>query len=193
MKIAILVSGRGSNLQAIIDACIQGELSSKVVIVLSNKEEAYALKRAKNLGIKAEYFKEAELEKHIIESHADLIILAGYMKKIPEDLLNNFKGKIINIHPSLLPKFGGKGFYGMNVHRAVLADMRLDSNRGKKYFSGATIHFVNNEYDEGDIFLQEKVEITDCMSAEEIAKRVLEIEHKLLVKAVKKLEEMEER
>ncbi len=181
MKLGFLASGRGSNMQSILDACESGQLKAEPVALVSNNPDAYALERAKKAGLAVFYLSskthpQSELLDEAItgafQSHnIDLLILAGYMKKIGPKLLSAYSGRIINIHPSLLPKFGGTGMYGMNVHEAVIA-------AGEKE-SGATIHLVNNEYDQGRILAQRSVVVTENDKAETLAEKVLTVEHQL--------------
>lgn len=184
MNLAVFVSGRGSNLKAIID---NQELNSLINIkaVCSNDPNCNALKIAESLAIDT-YIVHKIQDETVVSTlinflelrEIELIVLAGYLKLIPELLVNRFEEKIINIHPALLPAFGGKGMYGMNVHKAVF--------ESSAKVSGATVHFVNQEYDKGKIIAQRCVDISDVKSPEEIAKRVLQIEHKLLPFVIKK-------
>ena len=180
LKVAVLVSGSGSNLQSILD---YGQASFKVEMVIGSKEGIYALERAKNKNIptyvvsKEEYG--SEISNKILEltkNRVDLIVLAGYLSILDGDILKEFKDKIINIHPSLIPSFCGDKMYGMHVHNAVRAS-------GVK-FTGCTVHFVNEEVDGGAIILQEAVPVYFDDRAEDIQKRVLVEEHKLLPKAI---------
>jgi len=184
LNLAVFVSGRGSNLKAIID---NQELNSLINIkaVCSNDPNCNALKIAESLAIDTYIVPKIQDEKAVSTiidflelREIELIVLAGYLKLIPELLVNRFEEKIINIHPALLPAFGGKGMYGMNVHKAVF--------ESSAKVSGATVHFVNQEYDKGKIIAQRCVDISDVKSPEEIAKRVLQIEHKLLPFVIKK-------
>lgn len=179
VNIAVLVSGSGTNLQAIIDACEKNEINGKVKVVISNRKKAYGLERAKNHNIKALWIKdEDEIIKTLHEEKIELIVLAGYLAIVSEKLINLYENKIINIHPSLIPSFCGPGFYGIHVHEHAF-------NRGVKV-SGATVHFVSTVVDGGPIILQEAIDISDCKTPEEIQLKILNnIEHKLLVKAVK--------
>lgn len=188
LRIGVLVSGSGSNLQSIIDAVEAGNLHSEIVCVLSNKEAAYGLERARKHGIPAYFInpKEAEYDEKVLsclQAHGvDLVVLAGYLKIVDPKMIEAYKGKIINIHPSLLPKFGGKGYYGIKVHEAVLEAGETES--------GATVHFVDIGIDTGETIMQSKVPVYETDSADDLQKRVLyEVEHKILVKAIKKLEE----
>ena len=189
-KIAVFVSGRGSNLKAILDRLSQIENNAEVACVISDKIEcpAFELVGLKNIptysvsqNYDENYISYAELVQTLAKLEIDLIVLAGFLKKIPEVLLEKFEGKIINIHPALLPAFGGKGMYGLNVHKAVF-------NKSVQV-SGATIHFVDKVYDNGKIIAQSCVDISDVNSPEEIAARVLEVEHKLLPDVVVKFSE----
>ncbi len=182
LKIAVLVSGGGSNLQSIIDAQKEKFFTSQIVLVISNKSDAYALKRAQESDIEARVINDDDVLIKVLEEHdIDLIVLAGYLKIISNEILEKYKNRIINIHPSLLPKYGGKGMYGINVHKAVLL-------AGEKE-SGPTVHQVTNVIDGGEILIQEKVDITDCKTAEEIQIKVLNLEHQILKKAIKIIEE----
>jgi len=187
-KIAVFVSGSGSNLQAIIDACESGYISKgKIEIVFSNKEDAYGLQRAKKHSIKTLFlspddFKTREEYDKVVatkmnELNIDLICLAGYMRILTPVFLDTFKGKIMNIHPALLPEFGGKGMYGIYVHEAVL-------KAGKKE-SGCTVHFVDYGTDTGPVILQRKVPVLDGDTPEILQKRVLEQEHLAYKEAIK--------
>lgn len=179
VRIAVLVSGGGTNLQAIIDACAKQEINGEIVLVASNKESAYGLERARKANIKAEFIKDEKiLIQRLQEKQVELIILAGYLAIVSDELINLYENKIINIHPSLIPSFCGPGYYGIHVHRKAFA-------RGVKV-SGATVHFVSNVVDGGPIILQKAIDISDCESAEEIQSKILNnVEHKLLVEAVK--------
>lgn len=180
LKVAVLVSGSGSNLQSILD---YGQASFKVEMVIGSKEGIYALERAKNKNIptyvvsKEEYG--SEVSNKILEltkNRVDLIVLAGYLSILDGDILKEFKDKIINIHPSLIPSFCGDKMYGIHIHNAVKAS-------GVR-FTGCTVHFVNEKVDGGAIILQEVVPVYFDDTAEDIQKRVLVEEHKLLPKAI---------
>lgn len=180
LKIAVLVSGGGSNLQSILD--YKNE-NFKVEMVIGSKEGIYALERAKNANIttyvvsKKEYGKETSNKiLELTKGKVDLIVLAGYLSILDGEILKEFKDKIINIHPSLIPSFCGDKMYGMHVHNAVRAS-------GVR-FTGCTVHFVNEEVDGGAIILQEVVPVYFSDTAEDIQKRVLVEEHKLLPKAI---------
>lgn len=180
LKVAVLVSGGGSNLQSILD--YKNE-NFKVEMVIGSKEGIYALERAKNANIptyvvsKKEYGKETSNKiLELTKGKVDLIVLAGYLSILDGEILKEFKDKIINIHPSLIPSFCGDKMYGMHVHNAVRAS-------GVR-FTGCTVHFVNEEVDGGAIILQEVVPVYFSDTAEDIQKRVLVEEHKLLPKAI---------
>ena len=180
LKVAVLVSGGGSNLQSILD---YGEETFKVEMVIGSKEGIYGLERAKNAGIpsyvvsKKEYGNETSNKiLELVKGKVDLIVLAGYLSILDGEILKEFKDRIINIHPSLIPSFCGDKMYGMHVHNAVRAS-------GVK-FTGCTVHFVNEEVDGGAIILQEAVPVYFDDRAEDIQKRVLVEEHKLLPKAI---------
>ena len=180
LKVAVLVSGGGSNLQSILD---YGQETFKVEMVIGSKEGIYGLERAKNAGIpsyvvsKKEYGNETSNKiLELTKGKVDLIVLAGYLSILDGEILKAFKDRIINIHPSLIPSFCGDKMYGMHVHNAVRAS-------GVK-FTGCTVHFVNEEVDGGAIILQEAVPVYFEDTAEDIQKRVLVEEHKLLPKAI---------
>ncbi len=185
INLAVFVSGRGSNLRALYEKFVADEKSPEIKFVVSNKSDCPALDFAREKGIQTSVVSKktssrvtsfADLAETFNESGISLIVLAGFLKRIPAVFIDEFKGKIINIHPALLPKYGGKGMYGMNVHRAVFES-------GDK-ISGATVHFVDKIYDHGRIIKQRTIPIDDAGSPEEIAERVLEIEHKLLPEVV---------
>lgn len=183
LKLAVLVSGSGTNLQSLIDAQKEGYFNSEIALVVSNKASAYGLTRAENAGIKALVIKsDKELLDALLENEIDLIVLAGYLKVISPELINAYENKIINIHPSLLPEYGGHGMYGLHVHEKVFAD--------KKNQTGATVHYVTAEVDEGPIIIQKKlrVDYDVIKSPEELQKAVLVIEHQILKEAIKIIE-----
>lgn len=181
-NLVVFASGSGTTLQSVIDAINSGDLDAKINLVVSDKESAYALKRAEDSNIptyvissKCKNDIDDELFNVLKDYAVDLIVLAGYLKMIGDNLINNYK--IINTHPSLLPKFGGKGMYGMKVHTAVF--------EAKEEFSGPTIHFVNNEYDKGNIIVQTKVEIKEADTPDVISAKVQAIEKIQLVETLK--------
>ena len=179
VKIAVLISGSGTNLQSIIDAVQKKEINGEIVLVVSNRKNAYGLERAKNAGIKAEWIKDEDLLiKRLQEEQVELIVLAGYLAIVSDKLINLYENRIMNIHPSLIPSFCGPGYYGIHVHEAAF-------KRGVKV-SGATVHFVSTVVDGGPIILQKTIDISDAASPEEIQEKILiNIEHKLLVEAIK--------
>ena len=178
MNIGVLVSGGGTNLQALIDSHFNG----KIVTVVSSNPNAYALERAKNAGIPTKIIQRQPNASQLIcqylkEMKVDLVVLAGFMCIIDGNLLDEYKNKMINVHPSLIPSFCGEGYYGLHVHRAALA-------KGVK-ITGATVHFVNEEVDGGCIILQKAVEVLDDDTPETLQKRVMEqAEWEILPKAV---------
>ncbi|WP_342997500.1 phosphoribosylglycinamide formyltransferase [Catenibacterium mitsuokai] len=177
LNIAVCVSGDGTDLQSIIDACEAGKINGQIRLVISNRKKAYGLERARLHGIQAEWIKdEDEILKRFEEEKIDVVVLAGYLAIVGDKLIEQYKNRIINIHPSLIPSFCGPGFYGMHVHEAVF-------KRGVKV-SGATVHFVTGEVDGGPIILQRAVDISDLETPEDIQARVLEIEHEILPEAV---------
>lgn len=179
LNIAVLISGNGSNLQALIDAAEQGQINGKIAVVISDRENAYGLQRAKKHGIDAVYTSKedfnAELSRQLRDRKIDLVVLAGFLSILPIDITKEYEGRIINIHPSLIPSFCGKGYYGGKVHKAVI-------EYGVK-ITGATVHFVDEGTDSGPIILQEPVAVADEDTAETLAAKVLEVEHQLIVKA----------
>ena len=190
-RLAVLVSGGGTNMQSIIDATERGEISGSVVVVISSNSEAYALERAKKHGIDSfvcslkEYQSREERDGKIIEIlekyRADYVILAGYLGILTDELIAKYDNKIINIHPALLPAYGGKSFFGLNVHKAVIAD------KCKK--SGATVHFVGSGgIDTGLIIAQQSLDVLESDTPESLQERILEnIEHKLFPRVIKDL------
>jgi len=177
LNIGVLVSGGGTNLQAIIDETLAGNINGKVRVVISNKENAYGLERARQNNIDAVFeTDEDNIIKVLEEYNVDLVILAGYLKIITPKFVDKFRNKIINIHPSLIPSFCGGGYYGQRVHQAV-----IDS--GVK-ITGATVHFVDEGTDTGPIIMQDTVEVKDNDDAQTLSKRVLEIEHRILKKSI---------
>lgn len=178
LKIGVLVSGGGTNLQAIIDEERLGNINGKIKVVISNKENAYGLERARQNNIEAIYEIDEDKIIGILKHHdIDLIVLAGYLKIISPKFVNEFRNKIINIHPSLIPSFCGEGYYGQRVHQGVL-------DYGAKV-TGATVHFVDEGADTGPIIIQESIKVNDDDDCVSLANRVLEVEHKILKKSIK--------
>jgi len=185
IKLAVLASGGGTDLQSIIDASEKNGIDAKVVVVISDRENAFALERAKKHGIDAYFVSpknktreehEKEVSEIIDKYNVDLIVLAGYLRMLTPYFISKYRNKIINIHPALLPFFGGKGMYGEKVHKAV-----LDS--GMK-ITGCSVHFVDESIDGGSIIIQRAVDVKDDDTVETLASRVLEEEHKILPEAV---------
>ena len=177
LNIGVLVSGGGTNLQSIIDAAEAGEINGKVKVVISNKENAYGLERARKHNIEAVFENDEDKVIELLkERDIDLVVMAGYLKIISSKFVNEYKNKMINIHPSLIPSFCGKGFYGKRVHQGVL-------DYGAKV-TGATVHFVTEGADEGPIIMQEAVKVEQDDDADALAARVLKVEHKILKKSV---------
>lgn len=178
LKIAVFVSGGGTDLQSIIDAVNAKQINGEIVLVISNRKNAYGLQRAQNAGIETAVVRNNDelIVKMLKERQVDLVVLAGYLAILNDVLIDAYPNKIINIHPSLIPSFCGPGYYGMHVHKSVL-------ERGVKV-TGATVHFVSSEVDGGPIILQEACNIDDLDNPEDIQSRVLEIEHRILPKAV---------
>ncbi len=171
LKTAVLVSGGGTNLQALIDASARGEMPHvELALVVSNRADAYALERAKKAGIRAEYVEKSGFEERLNalldEEGVGLIILAGFLRILSEDFTRRWAGRVINIHPSLIPAFCGAGFYGLHVHEAALS-------RGVKV-TGATVHFVNEIPDGGEIIAQRAVEVLPGDTPEVLQRRVME-------------------
>lgn len=186
-RIAVLCSGGGSNLQAIIDSVEAGRIDGEIVLVLANASKAYALERAKNHGIPCEFvskkqagsseaFNDILLEK-LQQAKADLVVLAGYLPIVGAQIVRAFPHRIINIHPALIPSFCGVGMYGHYVHEAVLA-------YGAK-ISGATTHFVDEEVDHGGVIMQKSVPVLEGDTPETLAARVLTVEHEILPETVR--------
>lgn len=184
-KIAVLVSGGGTNLQEIIDNIENKRLNCKIEYIIADRD-CYSLERGRKYNIKSvlldkkEYGNKLSNEiNKVLENKVDLIVLAGYLSIIDKDFISDWNNKIINIHPSLLPKYGGKGMYGMKVHEAVIAN--------KEKESGCTVHFVDVDIDTGKILLQRKVDVSDNETPESLQKKVLKEEHQLLIEAIEKV------
>lgn len=189
MNIAVFASHGGSDLQAIIDGCKNDKLNANVAVVISNNGDSMALERARNEGVPAYHMSAKkygsediladEILKVLSEYNIDMIFLAGYMRILHISVLTKYNNRVFNIHPALLPKFGGKGMYGMNVHTAVI--------EAKETETGVTIHRVNAEYDSGAIVAQTKVPVLQNDSPESLAARVLEREHTFLVEVISQI------
>lgn len=185
-RIVVMCSGGGSNFQTIIDGCQKGEINGQIVQMISTARKGYCLERASRAGIPSVVIHKSDYEtmealneaRHqaLCAAKPDLIVLAGFLGILPPQTIQAFSGKIINIHPALIPSFCGKGMFGHHVHEAVLA-------YGAK-LSGATVHFVNEEVDGGPVILQRSVEILEDDTPDSLAARVLTVEHVLLPQAV---------
>jgi len=185
LVVAVFVSGRGSNLKAIIDSPKLRQLA-EVKAVFSDKADCPAFKIAKQfsiptycIGNRDGFISNNKLKDHLVSLEIELIVLAGYLKLVPGDVVSSFEFRIINIHPALLPSFGGSGMYGANVHKAVF--------NSSARVSGATVHFVDETFDTGKIIAQRCVDISNVNSHTEIAERVLKIEHSLLPDVIEQL------
>ncbi|WP_102410301.1 phosphoribosylglycinamide formyltransferase [Beduinella massiliensis] len=185
-RIAVLCSGGGTNLQAILDAIDAGEIDGEVVLVLANASRAYALERARARGVEAVFVsrKQAgsaeafndEILRQLLRVRAELVVLAGYLPIVGPQVVASFPHRILNIHPALIPAFCGVGMYGHHVHEAVIA-------YGAKV-SGATVHFVDEQVDHGCIVMQESVPVLETDDADALAARVLTVEHRILPRSV---------
>jgi phosphoribosylglycinamide formyltransferase-1 len=185
-NIAFFASGRGSNAEAILENIHLGNIVAKPVLLITNNSKAEVLKHAEFFKVPWYHISnqthpnEEKRVRFMLELlsfyDTDLLILAGYMKKIPNEIIEAYPNKIINIHPALLPKFGGKGMYGLNVHKAV-----IDS---EEKITGATVHIVTDEYDQGRILAQQSIEIEEGDTPESLQKKVLKIEHTLFSKVI---------
>lgn len=190
LRIAVLVSGSGSNLQAIIDAIESHDLDAEIKVVVSNRKNAFGLERAKKHHIKTAYigvgnYKDISVRHKalldlLVSEEVDLIVLAGYLSILSPKIIKQFEKRIINIHPSLIPKYCGEGFYGEHVHEAVILNQEKES--------GATTHFVDEGVDTGEIIRQERVSVLKGDTAKTLAARILEIEHQLLVSTIKAIQ-----
>lgn len=186
IRIAVLISGSGSNLQSIIDRIEKKEIYGELVLVISNKRNAYGLERAKkhnieSLLIDSQLIGQDDYNRQILEAvkerNVDLVILAGYLKILDNKFIEAYRNRIINIHPSLIPSFCGKGYYGLKVHQSAV-------DYGVK-ISGATVHFVDEEADNGPIILQKSIALDFDDTPETLQSKVLAIEHELLPEAIK--------
>jgi phosphoribosylglycinamide formyltransferase-1 len=191
MRIAAMASHGGSVLQAVLDACQNGELAAEVVLVISNNSNAEALQRARSAGIETLHLSsrthpdsealDSAITNALQQAGANWLLLSGYMKKLGPNTLNAYRNRILNTHPALLPKFGGQGFYGRKVHEAVLAAGESES--------GATVHLVDEAYDTGPILAQVRVPIRNNESAASLEERVKTAERKLLLETLALLAE----
>lgn len=182
-KIAILASGEGTNAERII-RYFTGHPTVNVAVIITNKAEAGVIRRAKNLQIPVEFlpasaFREGKVTEVLRQYETDFVVLAGFLLRIPDDMLEAYPNRIVNIHPSLLPKFGGKGMYGSRVHEAVLTS-------GEKE-SGITIHYINEHYDEGTIILQAQCPVIEGDTPDSLASRVHQLEYEHYPKVIEQL------
>lgn len=186
VKIGVLISGSGSNLQSIINRIENNEINGEISVVISNREKAFGLERAKkhniyNIYINPKDYSDEEYNNKILNElknqKVELVILAGYLRIINPKLVKEYENRIINIHPSLIPAFCGKNYYGLKVHQSVV-------DYGVK-ISGATVHFVNEIADDGPIIMQKTVKVTDTDTAETLQEKILKLEHVILPEAVK--------
>jgi phosphoribosylglycinamide formyltransferase-1 len=175
MRVAVAVSGRGSNLEALLQA-LTGRAPARVVLVLSNRPEAGGLARARAYSVPAEILPDpadgADWLARLAHHRVDMLVLAGYLKLVPPAVIARYRHRIVNVHPALLPAFGGRGMYGRHVHEAVLASGARES--------GATVHLVDEEYDRGAILARGRVPVLPGDTPDQLAARVLEVEHRLL-------------
>jgi formyltetrahydrofolate-dependent phosphoribosylglycinamide formyltransferase len=178
-RVAVCVSGGGSNLQALLDR-LQGEAPARVVLVLSNRPDAGGLERARLAGVPAEVLSDpadaSEWITRLGRRDVDLLVLAGYLKLVPAGVVQKYAGRIVNVHPALLPAFGGAGMYGKRVHEAVIASGAPET--------GPTVHLVDEEYDRGEILAQQRVPVLADDTPARLAERVLAVEHALLPEVV---------
>ena len=186
LRIAVLASHEGTTLQAILDACASGEITARVVAVISNNSDSGALRRARAAGADAVHLSskthpepgalDAAIIQALTSREVDVVMLAGYMKKLEPGLLEHYRGRILNTHPALLPKFGGHGMYGMRVHEAVL--------RAGESESGPSVHLVDAEYDTGRVLAQAQVPVAEDDTPETLAARVQQCERGLVVRVL---------
>ena len=189
IRLGFLASHRGSNMQCVIDACKDGRLAASPAVVISNNRDSGALRRAVEEGIPHHHLStthhpetdtlDAAIRDALQNNNVDIVVLAGYMKKLGRLTLTAFAGKVLNIHPALLPKYGGRGMYGMHVHEAVLAAGETQS--------GVTVHVVDDEYDRGPILAQQSVPVKPGDTPTSLAQRVLALEHTLYVDTLGKI------
>ena len=186
LRIGVLASHQGTNFQAVVDACASNQINACVELLICNNSDALVIARAHKAGIPTQHLSSKthssaeHLDKAICDAlddaGIDLVVLAGYMKKLGNRTLNTYEDRIINVHPSLLPRHGGQGYYGMSVHEAVLSSGDTET--------GATVHLVSGEYDTGDTLMQQKTAVMDNDTAESLAARVHGIEHELLISVI---------
>jgi phosphoribosylglycinamide formyltransferase-1 len=186
-RLSVWVSGSGSNLERIIEACRNREIPASVVLVISDRPGILALERAAKHSIPSAVISRKDYESEgayalalmeLLKNHrVDLICLAGYLRMVPDEVVRAYSGRILNLHPALLPKYGGKGFYGRTVHEAVLA--------AKEKETGATVHYVDEQYDHGSIIIQKKIPVLPTDTPETLAERVHQLEYEIYPQAIK--------
>ncbi|MCB0722220.1 MAG: phosphoribosylglycinamide formyltransferase [Ignavibacteriae bacterium] len=192
MKICVFASGSGTNFKAILESRKQGEIESDVGLLITNNSSCGAAEIAREEGIEVVHisrkvFPDLSSQDYsnlfisaLEKNETDLIVLAGYMKMLPEEVVKKYSNRIINIHPALLPKYGGKGMYGINVHKAVIENGERET--------GVSVHYVTENYDEGEIIYQERVPVNENETPESLMERMKEVEHRVYPKVIKNLE-----
>ncbi|MBS1492154.1 MAG: phosphoribosylglycinamide formyltransferase [Bacteroidetes bacterium] len=181
MNICVFASGKGSNFLSILNSIKKKEISSEVVAFVSDRKGCGAELIAKENNIRTFSFSSSDLITSLKNLKVDFIVLAGFLKKLDENFISVFKDRIINIHPALLPSYGGAGMYGMNIHRAVI--------KNKEKYSGITIHFVNENYDEGKIIFQKRVDVDESDDENSLVEKIHKLEHECYPMIIKKFEE----
>ena len=186
LRIGVLASHQGTNFQAIVSACQQGRVQANVALLICNNSDAPVMARARKSGVPTVHLSslthpssdvlDESMHNHLADENIDLVVLAGYMKKLGPRVLEAYRDRIINIHPSLLPRHGGPGFYGSRVHKAVIESGDSET--------GATVHLVNDDYDMGKALLQEKITVAVDDTPDSLAERLHPIEHKLLIEVI---------
>jgi phosphoribosylglycinamide formyltransferase-1 len=186
LRIGVLASHQGTNFQAIVNACQQGRVQANIALLICNNSDAPVMARARKSGVPAVHLSslthpssgvlDESMNNHLDDENIDLVVLAGYMKKLGPRVLAAYRDRIINVHPSLLPRHGGPGFYGSRVHKAVIESGDSET--------GATVHMVNDDYDMGKTLLQEKITVKVDDTPDSLAERLHPIEHKLLIEVI---------
>jgi phosphoribosylglycinamide formyltransferase 1 len=186
LRIGVLASHQGTNFQAIVNACRQGRVQANIALLICNNSDAPVMARARKSGVPAVHLSslthpssgvlDESMNNHLDDENIDLVVLAGYMKKLGPRVLAAYRDRIINVHPSLLPRHGGPGFYGSRVHKAVIESGDSET--------GATVHMVNDDYDMGKTLLQEKITVKVDDTPDSLAERLHPIEHKLLIEVI---------
>ena len=186
LRIGVLASHQGTNFQAIVSACEQGRVQANVALLICNNSDAPVMARARKSGVPTVHLSslthpssdvlDESMHNHLADENIDLVVLAGYMKKLGPRVLEAYRDRIINVHPSLLPRHGGPGFYGSRVHKAVIESGDSET--------GATVHLVNDDYDMGKALLQEKITVKVDDTPDSLAERLQPIEHKLLIEVI---------